>query len=413
MRRLRPRASILLAGCIAFLGVAFLGGCGKGQNPPKVLVIGMDGATWDLMGPFMDQGHLPRLKALRDGGVYGPLLSVIPPLSPPAWTSAATGVNPGMHGIFDFFRLDPDSMIVYSETARSRRVPGVWTLLSEAGHKVGMLNMPMTDPPDPVDGFMVAGLPHPDSVGFAYPPELEARLHREGYRLDRMGEALIAGHEADLESEIVGTFRKRKQVALELGEENPDLDMYWVVFTGTDRIQHFFWKFMEKDHPFYDPALAPRFGDSILHVYEAIDEAVGELVDQASAQAAAQGRELAVIVLSDHGFCGVHRAFRPESFLAHPPDGEKPITRRLRPRDQRHHALRAGDRAGVQRDPDPGAARRGGGRGASPDPRRPRPPERALPGDLRRSQGERLHRTLHRQGPRPGVPGPARLLPHQ
>lgn len=317
-----------LLGCLLLLALAASGwSCGKAEAPaPKVLVIGMDGATWDLLTPWMDAGELPRLRALRDGGVFGTLYSVLPPLSPPAWTTAFTGVNPGSHGIFDFFRLDPDSMKAYTETAASRRVPGIWTLLTDAGRKVGVLNIPMTDPPDPVNGFQVAGLPHPDSVGYAYPPELEARLHARGYRLDRMGEALIQGQEGALRDEILDTFRRRRDVALDLEREHPDLDLYWVVFTGTDRIQHFFWKFMEKDHPFYDPAMAARFGDSILDVYRGVDAAVGSLVDLAAEQAKASGRELAVVVLSDHGFCGIHRAFRPQSFLKHPTDGEPPIT---------------------------------------------------------------------------------------
>jgi predicted AlkP superfamily phosphohydrolase/phosphomutase len=312
---------------LALLAGFLAPGCG-GSDPPgtKVLVIGLDGADFTLIGPWMDAGRLPRLRAIRDEGISGPLLSVIPPLSPPAWTTAATGVNPGRHGIFDFFRMDPDSLVAYTETAASRRVPGVWTLLSEAGRRVGILNMPMTDPPDPVDGFQIGGLPHPDSTGFAYPAPLEARLHAEGYRLDRMGEALIPGEEAALEAEILDTFRRRSRLALALGEENPDLDLYWVVFTGTDRMQHFFWKFMEPEHPFHDPGLAPRFGDSILRLYEEVDRVVGELVDQARSQAQGQGRELAVLVISDHGFYGVHRAFRPQSFLRNPPSGEEPIT---------------------------------------------------------------------------------------
>jgi predicted AlkP superfamily phosphohydrolase/phosphomutase len=316
------RRLVVLA-VLAWLGA----GCGGHRPPPpKILVIGLDGADWHLIGPWMDAGKLPRLRAIRDEGVSGPLLSTIPPLSPPAWTTAATGVNPGRHGIFDFFRMDFDSLTGYTETAASRRVPGVWTLLSENGRRVGVVNMPMTDPPDPVNGFQIAGMPHPDSLGFAYPPQLEARLHAEGYHLDRMGEALIQGEEADLESEILTTFRRRAKTALALGAENPDLDFYWVVFTGTDRMQHFFWKFMEPDHPFYDPKLAPRFGDSILRLYEEVDTAVGDLVDQARAQARSQGRELAVVVVSDHGFYGVHRVFRPQSLLKNPPDGEKPIT---------------------------------------------------------------------------------------
>ena len=302
-------------------------GCGGAEEPPpKVLVIGLDGATFDLLDPWIAAGYLPHIAALREAGVSGPLRSVIPYLSPPAWASAATGVNPGRHGIYDFHRLDPDSMVAYFETAKSRRSPSVWALLSDAGRRVGILNIPLTDPPEEVNGFLVAGMPHGDSLGYAYPGEVETELHHEGYRLDRMGEALIEGQEEELEREIFDTFRRRQETALRLGAENPDLDLYWLVFTGTDRIQHFFWKFMEKDHPFHDPALADRFGDSILNLYREIDTAIGELVDQARAQADEQGRELAVIIMSDHGFAGVHRAFRPQSLLRRPPDGKAPIT---------------------------------------------------------------------------------------
>jgi predicted AlkP superfamily phosphohydrolase/phosphomutase len=311
----------------AGLAIVIAAGCGPGApSSPKILVIGLDGATWDLLDPWMAKGELPQLRRLRDEGVASPLYSVIPPLSPPAWTTAATGVNPGSHGIYDFHRVDPDSQVAYLESARSRRVPGVWTLFEEGGLRAGVVNIPMTDPPDPLErGFMVAGMPHPDTVGYAHPPALEADLHRAGYRLDRMGGALLPGREAALEEEILDTLRRRRRAVLELGEANADLDLYWVVFTATDRIQHFFWKFMEADHPFHDPALAPRFGDSILRVYREVDAAVGELVAQAGAQAEEQGRELAVIVLSDHGFTGIHRAFRPQSFLRHPPDGKPPI----------------------------------------------------------------------------------------
>ena len=118
---------------------------------------------------------------------------MIPYLSPPAWASAATGVNPGRHGIYDFHRLDPDSMVAYFETAKSRRSPSVWALLSDAGRRVGILNIPLTDTPEEVNGFLVAGMPHGDSLGYAYPGEVETELHHEGYRLDRMGEALIEG----------------------------------------------------------------------------------------------------------------------------------------------------------------------------------------------------------------------------
>jgi predicted AlkP superfamily phosphohydrolase/phosphomutase len=312
----------------ALLGLAalvVLPGCGGDQPPPKILVIGVDGGTFDLLAPWLEEGRLPVLAGLVEEGVSGTLYSVLPPLSPPAWTSAVTGVNPGAHGIFDFNRPDPESLQPILETASNRRVPALWTLLSEQGRRVGILNVPMSDPPDPVDGYLVAGFPHPDTVGYTYPPELEERLRNLGYRLDTMGNLLVPGREWDLRNEFFATFERRRDAALVLTREHPELDLNWIVFTGTDRAQHYYWKFMDRDHPFYDAGLAEIHGTVIRDMWEAVDAAIGELIAISEVQAAEQGRELAVIVLSDHGFGGIYRAFRPQSLLKQPPDGRPPI----------------------------------------------------------------------------------------
>ena len=332
------RVSTALFGLILLVLAA---GCGGGEKPaPKILVVGLDGATFDLMTPWMEAGYLPRMKALRDGGAWGTLQSVIPPLSPPAWTTAFTGVNPGQHGIYDFFRLDPDSMIALSETAAGRRVPALWTLLSDDGRKVGVANIPMTDPPDPVNGFLIAGLPHPDTTGYAYPPQVEADLHRRGYRLDRMGEALIEGRRA--------RWRRRSSTRTTAAvtprwrwAQRTPISIDRAVFTGTDRMQHFFWKFMEKDHPFYDAALTPRLRRQHPQALPRIDAAVGALVDQAQAQADKEGRELAVIVLSDHGFSRGAPCVSPTVLPASPHRRQAAHHLGLQPRDQRHASVRA------------------------------------------------------------------------
>jgi predicted AlkP superfamily phosphohydrolase/phosphomutase len=300
--------------------------CGGEEPPPRILVLGLDGATFDLLDPWLEAGDLPHLAALRDGGVSGDLLSVIPPLSPPAWSTAATGVNPGAHGVFDFFRLDPDSTVAYAVTGDSRRVPGVWSLFSDAGRRAGILNIPVTDPPDPIDGYAVAGFPHPDTTGWAHPPELEDRLRADGYQLDELNQVLRDGEERAFADHMLHGLRARRAAAETLLREYPDLDLHWIVFTATDRAQHFFWRFMEEEHPFHDPALAGEFGGFLHDLWVEVDDAVGSLVAIAREQAAADGRDLAVLVISDHGMAPVHRAFRPQSFLRHPPDGSEPIT---------------------------------------------------------------------------------------
>ena len=74
-----------------------------------VLLIGLDGATFDILDPLMQQGAMPVLRGLIGSGVRATLRSTVPALTPPAWTSLVTGRGPGSHGIFDFFRKDKES----------------------------------------------------------------------------------------------------------------------------------------------------------------------------------------------------------------------------------------------------------------------------------------------------------------
>jgi predicted AlkP superfamily phosphohydrolase/phosphomutase len=122
----------------------------------------------------MEAGELPNLRKFLGEAALGELRVVEPILSPVCWTSAFTGVNPGKHGIYDFQKPDPDgSGDFIIETAANRRALPIWMLLSDAGYRVAVLNVPMTYPPDPVRGVMASGFPYPTGdVNFTYPPEL-------------------------------------------------------------------------------------------------------------------------------------------------------------------------------------------------------------------------------------------------
>jgi predicted AlkP superfamily phosphohydrolase/phosphomutase len=147
------------------LGVAgILAGCGPHRRAP-VVVIGLDGADWDLLDPWMEAG-LPNLRSFLSGAALGELTTVEPILSPVCWTSAVTGVNPGKHGIYDFQKEDPEGGELLIETATNRRALPIWMLLSDAGFRVAVLNVPMTYPPDPVRGVMASGFPFLRDVNF-------------------------------------------------------------------------------------------------------------------------------------------------------------------------------------------------------------------------------------------------------
>src|SRR5579862_1133306 len=97
-----------------------------------LLIIGLDGATWDLLDPWIAQGRLPQLARLRAAGVWGPLASTVPPATLPSWATFMTGVNPGKHGIFDFTRREFGTYDVRFVNATFRKAPTVWRLLSDA-----------------------------------------------------------------------------------------------------------------------------------------------------------------------------------------------------------------------------------------------------------------------------------------
>lgn len=301
-----PLAAPLAAVCAAAAILLLNAGCAK-EPPPKVVIIGLDGATWDLLDPWMEAGDLPNLKAFRDGAVYGQMNSVIPYLSPPAWTSAVTGVNPGRHGIYDFQRRLPGQPLIVNETSKSRRSPAVWNLLRGTGRKVALINIPMTHPPDQVDGVMVAGFPHLQKTGYAWPPGLEARLNEMGYILDELQMQIPEGEEQRVLEEHVLVRDRRWEATRQIYLED-DYDLFWVVFTGTDRIQHMFWMFDDPENPKYDPVKAERFGGSMRRFWIEQDRILGEffaMIDPDSW----------VMLLSDHGFGPIRREFRLENWL--------------------------------------------------------------------------------------------------
>ena len=127
----------------------------------KVMVIGLDGATWDLLEPWARNNKLPALKELMEKGCYGPLESTIPHVTPPAWTSMTTGKNPAKHGVFDFIGIKrkKDGWNLSLYTSRSKRSREIWDYLN--GKSI-VVNVPLTYPPREINGIMVTGMYTPD-----------------------------------------------------------------------------------------------------------------------------------------------------------------------------------------------------------------------------------------------------------
>jgi len=141
----------------------------------KVVLIGVDGATPDLIDKWVNEGKLPNFQKLRENGTWGKLKSTTPPFSAPAWTSIVTGCNPGKHGIYGFEStgtLEPHLI-----NSRHRKVPAIWSFLTSIGMKSIVVNVPGTYPPEKINGAMITGLltPSRDS-NFTYPKDIKERL---------------------------------------------------------------------------------------------------------------------------------------------------------------------------------------------------------------------------------------------
>ncbi|MEZ4558222.1 MAG: alkaline phosphatase family protein [Caldilineaceae bacterium] len=125
------------------------GSGGAAAPKARVLVIGLDGATFDLIKPWAAEGRLPTLARLMDGGAHGSLHSTIPPMTGPAWTTFATGVNPGKHDLYDWIAREAGTYHFLPTTALDCKTPTVYELLSQVGRSVCVMNVPMTFRPSP------------------------------------------------------------------------------------------------------------------------------------------------------------------------------------------------------------------------------------------------------------------------
>jgi predicted AlkP superfamily phosphohydrolase/phosphomutase len=267
------------------------------KNRQRVLVVGLDGATLDLIESWANAGILPTLKRLMDEGVWGRLRSTLPPITGPAWTSLATGTNPGKHGVYDFLGRQPGTYRLASFNASHRHGASLWRILSQAGKKVGVLNVPLTYPPEPLDGFLTSGLlTPPDAEDYCYPEEIGRGLRAAvpDYVVQPGGNFDASGREAELLQILREMSAMRMEAARHLSRAI-DWDFFMVVFMATDAVQHAFWHFMDDTHSRHPADALPEIRYSIRDCYSQLDGYLADLLEMVD-------DDTHVIVMSDHGF---------------------------------------------------------------------------------------------------------------
>ena len=296
----------------------------------KLLFIGIDGVTWDVLMPLINEGKTPNIARLMEEGVYGELESIEPMMSPVIWTSIATGMMPEKHGITNFY-----------STQNSLKSPRIWEILSHYGESIGIFEWLLTSPPKPIKHFIVPGWLSTRSD--THPPELEfiKRLTFEGKKRDgnllsyinlmlksfknglRLSTIIRAANsilpllirrpdfydviyrKILLKLYIYGDFAVHL-----LRKYQPDFSAF--IFYATDQIPHHYWRFMEPAK--FDDVNErdiKRYGDIIRRTYCKTDEVIGRILEVTP-------DDTTVIILSDHGMeavTDVKYVFKTERLL--------------------------------------------------------------------------------------------------
>jgi len=259
----------------------------------KALVVGLDGACFDLLAPWIDEGHLPVLDSMMKSGAHGVLESALPPITPVCWTTFMTGKNPGKHGVFEFLMRTRAGDEVPVDSSR-RHGSAIWDVLARAGRRSIVLNVPVTYPPAKLEGLMVSGFLTPRGKrDFTYPAGLLQEIEdRFGpYRL-YLNEAYAPGNVDAILRELEESLDYKCRVARYLMEKHP-WDLCVIHILGTDRIQHELMHIIDPAHPNRRAGEA-AYRRRILDYFKRVDGEVGALMETA-------GPETTTFVMSDHG----------------------------------------------------------------------------------------------------------------
>ena len=263
----------------------------------QTFVVGLDGASWRLLTPWIERGELPNLEGLRNTGTWAESQSCLPPVTFPNWKCYSSGKDPGGFGVFWFERVDLDRGEITVNNGADFKTAELWDYLNDGGYSTGIVNMPTMYPPRELDGVVVCG--GPDAVegeyrsissGYTYPKGLDRQLAAEFDYQVHPDPLLSSNDERGAEVEaILSVLEKRFEVALHLFEER-ELDFVHVTLFYLNVLQHFFWD----DEPTF-------------RAWQLVDEWIGKL---------ASLPETNLVLMSDHGSAPTTTEFYINEWLA-------------------------------------------------------------------------------------------------
>lgn len=307
---------IAVAACTVGRGVAVMSARGGATPGLKLLLVGIDGATWKVAGPMMERGALPNLAAAAESGTSGVLMSTSPMFSPRIFTTIASGKVADKHGVQGPSDTTTDSVLVKR----------IWDILWEQkGWDYGLVEWYVTGPPEASpDGFCIPGPPAiaPETV----PPELSfLKSIERSTGGSRGGTKALVGLALDAASrgatisrlvELAGvglmkargaswleTYRREHAAIVGLTTDvtlwqlrRGGVEVLAGIYRSTDRLSHSYWRYHEPEaFADTDPAALDEFGDTIESIYSLVDEQIGRLMRCLAPDGV-------LMVVSDHGF---------------------------------------------------------------------------------------------------------------
>ena len=292
-------------------------------SAPRLIVVGLDAADWQLLDEYCADGTMPNLARLVREGRSGVLRTFQPPLSPLIWTTMMTGVSPLQHRILDFTRFNPKTGAREPITSDERLEKAVWEMANDNGRDVAVLGMWATHPAEPVRGLMIserlfAILKHEETPpGVVHPPEEHTRVLAERAKVEsevslaamqaylpwltkEEFEYLEGGgdpylHPVTMLRRILIETRLYHRLAMDWARrKQPALTVAY--FEGTDSIGHVFAAFAPPQQPGIDLKDFQRYQAVPQSYFREVDGMLGDY------RALAEESGAALLVVSDHGF---------------------------------------------------------------------------------------------------------------
>lgn len=272
----------------------------------RVMIIGIDGATWRILRPMMDAGRLPNIERLYSEGASGTLISTIPPLTPAAFASFHTGVNPGKHGITDFRLYEKATGTHRLVDSTTLKYKSFSEILSVEGKTIVSINIPLTYPPKRLKGVVIGDFLSPKVYpGFVYPGEIFNNiLEKSNYRI--VGVPLKQKSHLSTD-EIIKDYIDVESTRYKIARilmKRYDWDLFLIHNQSLDAVQHAFFHFLDRSSSDY----SDEKYNIVVEFYESMDKEIGEILGEID-------NRTTVILFSDHGFKLIRKNVSVNAFL--------------------------------------------------------------------------------------------------